>query len=319
MFKRPACVVATSILLTAALLAVTVSGCHSVSASQDQEHISPPQIETGTVPLGYFELTVSPAEVCANVGEQIEIRCSIDCLINTVVEVSSVDMLLFDSYDSVIREQAMTKDSYWSANTEYTVVGDEAYYQLKVNFTFPLGKPEEYSEYGAHFFPIVVNQQPIEIVSVLGPVRPFTPAGPAVKMTLKNVGVEPVISLTATLEVSSASGIPFDFTFDDVTPANPLQPNRSTSATLILIGGGFSSDVSFPLTINATLQNGDKFVYTKLVQIVKPPLNIGGIFTIRRQIWGSALAGAICVLFPPYVAVFGIPAIIFIYLSKSDL
>jgi hypothetical protein len=270
MFKRPACFIVTSIALTATLLAVTVSGCHPVSASQDQEHISPTQIKTETIPLGYFELTVSPAEVCANVGEHIEIRCSIYCLINTVVEVSSVDVLLFDSYDSMIREQAMTKDSYWSAHTVYTIVGDEAYYQLKVNFAFPLGEPGEYSEYGAHSFPIVVSQEqePIEIVSVLGPIPPFTPGGPAVKITLKNVGAEPVISLTATLDVSES----YDFIFD-VTPSNPLQPNKSTSTTLALIGGGgFSSDGSYPLTINATLQNGPNFVYTKLVQIVEPPL-----------------------------------------------
>jgi hypothetical protein len=150
MFKRPACVIVTSIILTATLLAVTVSSCHPVSASQ--------------------------------------------------------------------------------------------------------------------------NQEPIEIVSVLGPVRPFTPAGPAVEITLKNVGVEPVISLTATLEVSTVVGTSVDFTFDDVSPSHPLQPNRSTSATRCLIGGGFSNNDSYPLTINATLQNGAKFVYTKLVQIVEPPL-----------------------------------------------
>jgi internalin A len=114
------------------------------------------------------------------------------------------------------------------------------------------------------------NQEPIEIVSVLGPLQPFTPAGPAVEITLKNVAVEPVISLTATLEVFSAFVTPFDFTFDDVTPSHPLQPNKSTSGTLTLIGGGVSNDVSYPLKIHATLQNGAKFVYTKLVQIVEP-------------------------------------------------
>lgn len=161
MFKRPACVIATSILLTAALLAAIVSGCHPVSASQ--------------------------------------------------------------------------------------------------------------------------NQEPIEIVSVLGPVPPFTPGGPAVKITLKNVGVEPVVSLTATLEL----GTSFDFTFD-VTPSNPLQPNRSTSDTLCLIGGGFGSNVSYPLTINATLQNGGNFVYTKLVQIVEPPPCF-----IATAAYGTAMAGEV--------------------------
>jgi hypothetical protein len=159
-------------------------------------------------------------------------------------------------------------------------------------------------------------------VSVLGPVGPFTPGGPIVEITLKNVSVEPVISLTATLKVDTASGTSVDFTFDDVSPSNPLQPNRSTSDRLCLIGGGFSSDVSYPLTINATLRNGVNFVYTNPVQIAEPPLNIGGIFVISRQICGLALAGAVCALFQPPVAVLGIPAIIFVYLvylSKSDL
>jgi len=116
----------------------------------------PTQMTTRTTPLGYLELTVSPAEVCANVGEQIEIRCSIDCLINTVVEISSVDMLLFDYYGSMISEQAMTKDSYWSAHTVYTIVGDEAYYKTKVNFT--IRGDGKYSEYGVYSFPIVVKK-----------------------------------------------------------------------------------------------------------------------------------------------------------------
>jgi hypothetical protein len=120
---------------------------------------------------------------------------------------------------------------------------------------------------GCHPVSTSQNQEPIEIMSALGPVRPFTLLGPVVEITLKNVGVEPVISLTATLEL----GRPFDFIFN-VTPTNPLQPNKSTSARLCLIAGGFGTNVPYPLTINATLQNGDKFVHTKLVQIVEPPL-----------------------------------------------
>jgi len=122
---------------------------------------------------------------------------------------------------------------------------------------------------GSHPVSALQNQEPIEIVSVLGPLRPFTPGGPAVEITLRNVGVEPVISLTATLELGFE---PFEFTFD-VASAHPLQPNRSTSARLCLIAGGFiSGNLSYPLTINTTLQNGANFVYTKLVQIVEPPL-----------------------------------------------
>ena len=120
---------------------------------------------------------------------------------------------------------------------------------------------------GCHPVSTSQNQEPIEIMSVLGPVRPVTLLGPVVEITLKNVGVEPVISLTATLEL----GRPFDFIFN-ATPANPLQPNKSTSARLCLIAGGFGTNVPYPLTINATLQNGDKLVYTELVQIVEPRL-----------------------------------------------
>ncbi len=134
------------------------------------------------------------------------------------------------------------------------------------------------------------NQEPIEITSVLGPVGPPpNPGGGAVEITLRNVGVEPVISLTATLELSES----LDFIFD-VSPANPLQPNRSTSTTLGLIRSGFSSNDSYPLTINATLQNGAKFVYTKLVQIVEPPL---------IPTWGWAIIATIIAIVMLVIAV----------------
>ena len=126
------------------------------------------------------------------------------------------------------------------------------------------------------------NQEPIEIVSVVGPLGPINPGGPGVTITLKNVGLEPVISLTATLDVSES----YDFVFD-VAPSNPLQPKKSTSTTLTLVGGGgFSSDGSYPLTINATVQSGANFVYTKLVQIVEPPL---------IPVWGWAIIAVVIV------------------------
>jgi hypothetical protein len=159
-------------------------------------------------------------------------------------------------------------------------------------------------------YPVSASEswEPIEVVSVLGPVGPVNPGGPGVEITLKNVSAEPVISLTASLEVDTAFGTSVDFTFD-VSPSNPLQPNTSTSGRLFLIGAGFSSDVSYPLTINATMRNGANFFFRKQVQIVKP----------RPNIWRLVLVGAICALLPPYVAILGIPAIIFVYLSRSYL
>ena len=109
------------------------------------------------------------------------------------------------------------------------------------------------------------DQQPIEIISVVGPLQPINPGGPIVEITLKNVAVEPIASLTATLELSRS----FDFNFN-VTPLNPLLPNKSIATKLTLIGGGFSDNVSYPLIINGSFQNGATFVYTKQVQIVEP-------------------------------------------------
>lgn len=45
---------------------------------------------------------------------------------------------------------------------------------------------------------------------------------------------------------------------------------------------------------------------------------VGGVFALRRRIWGLALAGAICALFPPRIIVLGILSVIFIVLSKRE-
>jgi len=45
---------------------------------------------------------------------------------------------------------------------------------------------------------------------------------------------------------------------------------------------------------------------------------VGGSFALRRRIWGLALAGAICALFPPPVIALGILSIIFIALSQKE-
>ncbi len=136
-------------LITVALISGIVLSAHTSPTNPTFEH---PGLR-----IHFFELTVSPAEVSASIDEQIEIRCSIYCLINTIVEINSVYVLLFDSCDDMVREQAMTKDSYWSFHTLYTIVGDEAYYKLKVNYIFPYGDAREHSEYGDHSFPILVK------------------------------------------------------------------------------------------------------------------------------------------------------------------
>jgi len=109
------------------------------------------------------------------------------------------------------------------------------------------------------------QSRPVEIVSVTGPVPPITPGGPTVEITLKNISAEPITGLTATL----VAGRSFDFSFD-FSPMAPLMPGESISQKSILIGGGFSDDALYPLTVKATLQSGATSVFTQQVQIKAP-------------------------------------------------
>ncbi|MCD6390817.1 MAG: hypothetical protein J7L92_02280 [Dehalococcoidia bacterium] len=44
---------------------------------------------------------------------------------------------------------------------------------------------------------------------------------------------------------------------------------------------------------------------------------VGGIYALKRQVWGLALAGSICALIGPW-AILGLLAIIFVSLGKSE-
>ena len=43
---------------------------------------------------------------------------------------------------------------------------------------------------------------------------------------------------------------------------------------------------------------------------------VGGIYALKRRIWGLALAGSICALIGPWLL--GIPAIIFVIIGKKE-
>jgi hypothetical protein len=109
------------------------------------------------------------------------------------------------------------------------------------------------------------NSQPIEVISLSGPLTPINPGGPIVEIVLKNVGNESVTSLAATLVV----GRSFNFTFD-VYGSNPLLSGNTISQKLTMIGGGFSESQDYPLTISGSLQSGAIFSYVKQVQITQP-------------------------------------------------
>ena len=44
----------------------------------------------------------------------------------------------------------------------------------------------------------------------------------------------------------------------------------------------------------------------------------GGIFALKRRLWGLAFAGAVCALFPPHIGILGLLAIIFVSISKNE-
>lgn len=146
------------LIITGCAMALIVYGCAPQPECGTPSGDHSEYVKTTTVPSGYLEVSVSPGRISADIGEQVEICCIIGSLINTPVEVGSVEVTVFDSSDSLIRGQPMTMDSDWSANTVYTIIGDEAYYRLKVNFGTPLAEPREYSEFTADSFPIAANQ-----------------------------------------------------------------------------------------------------------------------------------------------------------------
>jgi hypothetical protein len=45
---------------------------------------------------------------------------------------------------------------------------------------------------------------------------------------------------------------------------------------------------------------------------------VGGIFALRRRLWGLSLAGAICATLTPISFILGVPAIVFIALSHDE-
>ncbi len=112
----------------------------------------------------------------------------------------------------------------------------------------------------------LTNQQPIEIVSLFGPIPPFNPGGPNVELILKNISPETIVSLNVTLELNR----PFDFFFDVSLPV-PLLPGQTVSDEQTLISAGFNDGTNYPLKISGTFRNGSTFDYLMQVQIKPYP------------------------------------------------
>ena len=98
----------------------------------------------------------------------------------------------------------------------------------------------------------------------------------------------------------------------------------TTAGILTIIGGGFNLIVGIILVAVGTaflapLTGIWSFGLFGTPLIVLGAVSVvGGIFAIQRKVWGLALAGAICALFPPPIAVLGILSIIFVSLGKVE-
>jgi hypothetical protein len=96
---------------------------------------------------------------------------------------------------------------------------------------------------------------------------------------------------------------------------------KSTAAGILTICGGIPGIVfgrtivttgeTWPL-IPAMAAIGGGLIALGVVAVV------GGVYALRRRLWGLALAGAICALFPFVVVPVGVLAIIFVSLGKKE-
>lgn len=95
-------------------------------------------------------------------------------------------------------------------------------------------------------------------------VKPYTPAGPTLALTLRNLMGCCVTNLTAILVLNSN----FTFHFTGVSVGRPLDNEQYASAVETLIFGGFDSAKNYTLVIKGTTQD---MVFTDVVQTRIPP------------------------------------------------
>lgn len=109
---------------------------------------------------------------------------------------------------------------------------------------------------------VSVKNQPVGMVSIQPTSSLANPGGPEIRLTLKNIGVTPITSLKAILQLNN------DYTFDfkNVSESQPLSSGNLISDTKILIGAGFSSESSYPITISG-IANDTIFSYTENIHI----------------------------------------------------
>ena len=114
-------------------------------------------------------------------------------------------------------------------------------------------------------------------------------------------------------------------TTSDASQAQPTAKTwKPTTAGILSIVAGTVSVITGIFVVSVSELIGMMAGFWGMGAIGTPALVVGivaivgGAFAIRRRIWGMALAGAICALFPPPVIVLGILAIIFVAMGKNE-
>ncbi|MFC1992909.1 hypothetical protein ACFLV3_03765 [Chloroflexota bacterium] len=113
-------------------------------------------------------------------------------------------------------------------------------------------------------------------------------------------------------------------TTSDVSPAPVKKTWMPKTAGILSIVGGVFNLIAGIMVASLAEWIGTLTGFWGLGVVGTPLIIIGivsitgGTLAIQRKFWGLALAGAICALFPPPVAIFGILSIIFLAVSKAE-
>jgi len=86
----------------------------------------------------------------------------------------------------------------------------------------------------------------------------------------------------------------------------------SSGAVIVVLGGSITWMVDVPFAAKILGLVGIPMIVLGTVAIV------GGVYALKRRVWGLALAGAICAFIVPPAFVLGILAIIFVVMGKGE-
>lgn len=152
-----------------AIMGVLVGGCVVVGMACNSSDTAETEPETAdyartvTEPTGYVQVDISPSEVEATIGQQVTIKCNLLPLVDTIVTISSVKLVIFDSHEALLNElpvNVIANGSVYERQTTFTIGGNESFFKILIDYYFgTLGNPtQDFSEYTADSVSITILQ-----------------------------------------------------------------------------------------------------------------------------------------------------------------